>query len=62
MSRCLDPQTPPEVRPFGVEKNTDPHKVFGGFWKARVTNINGVFLGQWIFQVPVKGGRDYITP
>ena len=19
-------------------------------------------LGQWIFQVPVKGGRDYITP
>ena len=20
------------------------------------------FFGQWIFQVPVKGGRDYITP
>ena len=19
-------------------------------------------LNQWIFQVPVKGGRDYITP
>ena len=19
-------------------------------------------FGQWIFQVPVKGGRDYITP
>ena len=20
------------------------------------------FFNQWIFQVPVKGGRDYITP
>ena len=19
-------------------------------------------IGQWIFQVPVQGGRDYITP
>ena len=33
--RCLDPQTPPEVRPLGGP-NTDPHKVFGGFWKTRV--------------------------
>ena len=27
--------TPPEVRPLGGP-NTDPHKVFGGFWKTRV--------------------------
>ena len=32
--RCLDPETPPEVRPLGGP-NTDPHKVFGGFWKTR---------------------------
>ena len=32
--RYLDPQTPPEVRPLGGP-NTDPHKVFGGFWKTK---------------------------
>ena len=38
--RCLDPQTPPKVRPFRGSFHTDPHKVFGGFWKTRATTGN----------------------
>ena len=57
--RCLDPQTPPEVRCLGVP-NTDPHKVFGGFWKTRVSWKHGpncwtMFLG-WV------GNHESVVP
>ena len=45
--RCLNPQTPPEVRPLGAPF-TPPQKVFGGFWKTRVKNslYNSIWLKQ----------------
>ena len=35
---------------------------FGFFRKWHFEERNHAALCQWIFQVPVKGGRDYITP
>ena len=35
MSRCLNPQTPPEVRPLGAP-NTPSEGMTGGFWKTMV--------------------------
>ena len=32
------------------------------FWWFIVMESHQNTLNQWIFQVPVKGGRDYITP
>ena len=32
------PFTPPEAQGLYGVSNTDPHKVFGGFWKTRVTS------------------------
>ena len=34
MSRCLNPQTPPEVRPLGAP-NTSSEGMTRGFWKTR---------------------------
>ena len=49
MSRCLDPQTPPEVRPLGASF-TPPENVFGGFWKTReIAETNSKFALEFRF-------------
>ena len=42
--RCLDPQTPPEVRSEkGIQTHTDPHKVMtGGFWVRLGRSITSI--------------------
>ena len=62
--------------PTGPETNSSPLKMgHHGHPKRKRSYSNHPFSGavavsfgegttfyQWIFQVPVKGGRDYITP
>ncbi len=41
--RCLDPQILSEKKTFRGSFHNDPHKVFGGFWKAR--DYTGCLIG-----------------
>ena len=40
----------------GTKKALREHKKYHGY------TVRGTPNCQWIFQVPVKGGRDYIIP
>ena len=62
MSRCLDPQTSPEVRPLGVP-NTDPHKVlFGGFWKTREKNTKKNVLSDFAGALDISQAQAHTAP
>ena len=56
---CLSlPEVAGEVMgPWDVLVLTTLSQWKGKLWKRPIANFH-----QWIFQVPVKGGRDYITP
>ena len=54
----MDPRTPPEVWPLGGP-NTDPHKVFGGFWK---TTWRIIPISKWLITMVCKSPNWGYSP
>ena len=54
--------SPAESRMDGVDRQGDPLEKYRPLKVSQLKNLKQMPPNQWIFQVPVKGGRDYITP